>query len=207
MDKDTTKIELDSHAWWTCMSRFDECMNLLQDARLLTQEREYWSLQLIVIELLNQLDVIGKLTGLNGQERIEDKSGDTGGIPVSQVIAEEQKRNDARADERKKFKEKNKELDYLPKFRVVSMGDGKFSATRFGPRAKEGRPLLRKDIYEGRMNIAECEYAHTFMCGGFPHGDDPDRPSKEEWLNEEPYEFEVDTFVTEKLFGEKGYLG
>lgn len=207
MDKDTTKIELDSHAWWTCMSRFDECMKLLQDARLLTQEREYWSLQLIVIELLNQLGVIGKLTGLNGQERIEDKSGETGGILVSQVIAEEQKRNDAQADERKKFKEKNKEPDYLPKFRILNMGDNKFSATRFGLRAKEGRPLLRKDIYEGRMNIAECEYAHAFMCGGFPKGDDPDRPSKEEWLNEEPYEFEVDTFVTEKLFGEKGYLG
>lgn len=207
MDKDTTKIELDSHAWWTCMSRFDECMKLLQDARLLTVEREYWGLQLIVNELLNQLGVIGKLTGLNGQERIEDKRFETGGIPVSQVIAEEQKRNDARADEREKFKEKSKEPDYLPKFRILNMGDNKFSATRSRLQAKDGRPLLRKDIYKDRMNLAESEYAHAFMCGGFPHGDDPDRPSKEEWLNEEPYEFEVDTFVTEKLFGEKGYLG
>lgn len=98
--------------------------------------------------------------------------------------------------------------EYETDYQVVPMGDGKWIATRSSSFDSDdnARPLLRKDIYRGREEIAECEYAHAFMCGGFPIGRDSDRPSKEEWMNERPFPHEVDTFVTEKIFGDKGYL-
>ena len=63
-----------------------------------------------------------------------------------------------------------------------------------------GRKLTRADIYKGRYGQAESEYAHAFMCGGFPYGKDPTRPTKEEWMAQEPYDFEVDLYLSEKLF-------
>lgn len=64
------------------------------------------------------------------------------------------------------------------------------------------RPLTRADIYRGKQGEAECEYAHSFMCSGFPTGYDPDRPTKEEWMSQKPFDFEVDRFLSEKLFPE-----
>ena len=106
-------------------------------------------------------------------------------------------------------KESARTTGYETDYKVVPMGDDKRIATRSSNfDSNDGaRPLLRKDIYRGREGIAQCEYAHAFMCGGFPIGHDPDRPSKDEWMNERPFPHEVDAFVTEKLFGEKGYLG
>ena len=94
--------------------------------------------------------------------------------------------------------------DTLDDFYVIDMGEGKKDATRSRMRAFMGThhpPLTRRDLYRGRMGEAECEYAHAFMCGGFPKGHDPERPSKDEWLDQKPYDFEVDRFVSEKLFG------
>ena len=96
--------------------------------------------------------------------------------------------------------------DYGSRFYVLDWVEGRKVVTRSKVRAKhnEGcRVLTRNDIYNGRMEKAQCEYAHAFMCGGFPSSPDPTRPSKEEWLSEEPYEFEVDEFISEKLFQDK----
>ena len=93
----------------------------------------------------------------------------------------------------------------LNDFYVIDMGDGEKEATRsrlrvFSANGSSHPPLTRRDLYRGRMGEAECEYAHAFMCGGFPNVHDPERPSKDEWLDQKPYEFEVDKFVTDMLF-------
>jgi len=96
--------------------------------------------------------------------------------------------------------------DVLTDFYVIDMGGGEKQATRsrlrvFPASGRSHPPLTRRDLYRGRMGEAECEYAHAFMCGGFPMEHDPKRPSKDEWLDQKPYDFEVDRFVSEKLFG------
>ena len=89
-------------------------------------------------------------------------------------------------------------------FYVVNMGDGRMDVTRSRRRGKDGHPLTRRLLYQqaGRMCVAESEYAHQFMCGGFPykHDSDTGRPTKDEWLDSVPFDYEVDTFMTEKLF-------
>lgn len=93
-------------------------------------------------------------------------------------------------------------------FYVIDMGDGILDVTRSRRRAFNGigklsdgaRPLTRADIYKGRREIAECEYAHGFMCGGFPRSPDPNRPSEEKWMAMKPNPHEVDEFLSEKLF-------
>lgn len=91
------------------------------------------------------------------------------------------------------------EKGYGTDFRVIDIDRKKVSrATEF---AKDGRPLTRRELYAGREGVAECEYAHEFMCGGFPTEDTPDRPSKDEWMNATPHPFEVDEYLSEKLFG------
>ena len=100
--------------------------------------------------------------------------------------------------------------DTLDDFYVIDMGEGMKSATRSRTRISGGErhpPLTRRDLYRGRMDKAEREYAHSFMCSGFPIGNDPNRPSKDEWLDKKPFDFEVDEFVSEKLFGERNYNG
>ena len=99
------------------------------------------------------------------------------------------------------------DTDTLDDFYVIDMGDGEKNATRSRLRVFHGdvsrhTPLTRRDLYRGRMGEAECEYAHAFMCGGFPKVSDPERPSRDEWLDQKPYGFEVDKFVTDMLFGE-----
>lgn len=96
--------------------------------------------------------------------------------------------------------------DVLDDFYVIDMGGGEKQATRsrlrvFSASGRSHPPLTRRDLYRGRMGEAEYEYAHAFMCGGFPMEHDPERPSKDEWLDQKPYDFEVDRFVSEKLFG------
>lgn len=98
------------------------------------------------------------------------------------------------------------DIDTLDDFYVIDMGGGEKQATRsrlrvFSANGSSHPPLTRRDLYKGRMGEAECEYAHAFMCGGFPKVHDPERPSKDEWLDQKPYDFEVDSFVSEKLFG------
>lgn len=93
------------------------------------------------------------------------------------------------------------DTDYGARFFVVDLGDGKRDATRSKIRSSDGVPLTRRILYRGRMEQAECEYAHSFMCCGFPTCPDSNRPTKDEWLDKEPFEFEVDKFVSEKLFG------
>lgn len=101
---------------------------------------------------------------------------------------------------------KGKSTDYGESFRVVDMGDGEMLVTRCGSFAKDGRKLNRSDIYAGRWEEAASEYAHAFMCGGFPTKPDPRRPSEEEWMKEEPFPHEVDRYITEKLFPRKSSL-
>ena len=96
---------------------------------------------------------------------------------------------------------KSDDDDYGPRFFVVDLGDGVKDATRSKTRISDGVPLTRRLLYRGRMEQAAFEYAHSFMCGGFPTKPDQTRPTKDEWLDKEPYEFEVDKFVSEKLFG------
>lgn len=99
---------------------------------------------------------------------------------------------DTKADSRK-------DDDYDTGFYVVDMPEWK-EVTRSRTRGKNHPMLTRRDLYNGRMDIAECNYAHEFMCNAFPSDDDPDRPSKDEWLDMKPHPFEVDEFLSEKLF-------
>ena len=92
--------------------------------------------------------------------------------------------------------------DYGTRFFVVECSDDVKWVTRSKIQRQGNRPLSRKELYNGRWLEAESEYAHSFMCGGFPTKPDPDRPSKEDWLAEEPFEFEVDYFISQKLFPE-----
>lgn len=93
-----------------------------------------------------------------------------------------------------------KKTEYGESYRVVDLGDGEIMVTRSSYFAKDGRKLTRADIYKGRREEAECEYAHAFMCGGFPLKPDPKRPSEEEWMSEEPFPFEVDKYISDKMF-------
>lgn len=99
-------------------------------------------------------------------------------------------------------KQEPKDNDYGARFFVIECSDGIKWVTRSKDQNTDGRPLTRNELYRGWMDEAECVYAHAFMCGGFPTKHDPDRPTKEEWLAEEPHEYEVDRFVTKKLFPE-----
>ena len=99
--------------------------------------------------------------------------------------------------------------DYGTKFYVISMGDGKFSVTRSKFRGEDGRILTRGDIYKGDMDLAQCMYCHEFMCCSWnpPYGGvNGDRPSKEVWLAQKPYEFEIDMMLTRMVFGEHAYV-
>ena len=110
---------------------------------------------------------------------------------------------DMKMQRRKDVKEeasKGKSTDYGESFRVVDMGDGEMLVTRSGSFSKDGRKLKRSDIYAGRWGEAASEYAHAFMCGGFPMKPDSKRPSEEEWMDDEPFPHEVDRYITEKLF-------
>ncbi len=86
------------------------------------------------------------------------------------------------------------------------MGEGteRPYVTRSKLLAEYGRKLTRADIYAGRFGEAQCEYAHAFMCGGFPTESDLTRPTKEQWMSEEPFPFEVDKYISEKLFPKYG---
>ena len=92
--------------------------------------------------------------------------------------------------------------DYGSRFFVVGGSDDFKWVTRSKNMRTHGHPLTRKELYERRWEEAECEYAHSFMCGGFPTKPDPARPTKEEWLAKEPFKYEVDKFISEKLFPE-----
>ena len=101
--------------------------------------------------------------------------------------------------------------DVLDDYYVIEMPDGRFEVTRSRLRVftqfarhlrNYVRPLTRADIYRGRNEEAECEYAHAFMCSGFPTVYDPDRPTKDNWMSQRPFAFEVDRFLSEKLFAE-----
>ena len=105
-----------------------------------------------------------------------------------------------RLEEAKAEASKGKSTDYGESFRVVDMGDGEMLVTRADSFAKDGRKLTRADIYRGRWEEAASEYAHAFICGGFPTKPDPERPSEEEWMAEEPYPHEVDRYITDKMF-------
>ena len=103
------------------------------------------------------------------------------------------------------------DADVLDDYYVIEMPGGRLNVTRsrlrvfdqFGYHVRDHvRPLTRADIYRGRYDEAACEYAHSFMCSGFPTKYDPDRPSKEEWMSQKPFDFEVDRFLSEKLFPE-----
>ena len=52
-------------------SRFDDAKKCLEDALLVAREREYRGLALLVNAALDDLLLIGRLTGINGQQRIE----------------------------------------------------------------------------------------------------------------------------------------
>lgn len=95
-----------------------------------------------------------------------------------------------------------KDDDFSADFYVIDMHDAGKDVTRSLRRISDVKSvkLTRRDLYKGRMDIAECNYAHEFMCGAFPSDDDPDRPSKDEWLDMKPHPFEVDEFLSEKLF-------
>lgn len=115
--------------------------------------------------------------------------GESVGHPVAQSAKDEEK-HDA-----KWFK------SYGEDYYVVDLGDGHTVVTRYRDLAREptARKLLRSDIYKGREEDAEDEYAHQFICGGFPKERDPKRPSREEWMGSPPYSHEVDKFFTVKV--------
>lgn len=92
-------------------------------------------------------------------------------------------------------------------FHVVDLGDGKLDATRSFNRIHSSsgvdHPFLtRRQLYRGRREEALCNYTHEFMCMDFPREPDPKRPSEEEWMDMKPFPWEVDEFLTEKLFPE-----
>lgn len=108
------------------------------------------------------------------------------------------------------MKDDGHDPDTLDGYYVIEMPGGRLDVTRsrlrvfdqFGHVRDGVRPLTRADIYRGRYGEAVCEYAHAFMCSGFPTEYDPDRPTKEEWMSQKPFDFEVDRFLSEKLFPE-----
>lgn len=92
-------------------------------------------------------------------------------------------------------------------FHVVDLGDGKLDATRSFGRIHSCSgvhhpPLTRRQLYRGRREEALCNYTHEFMCMDFPKEPDPKRPSEEEWMGMKPFPWEIDEFLTEKLFRE-----
>lgn len=52
-------------------SRYDDAKKCLEDALLVAREREYQGLAHLVDAALADLLLIGRLTGINGQQRIE----------------------------------------------------------------------------------------------------------------------------------------
>ena len=59
---------------FVCKESYKRIRMLLDDAWLITIEREYPALQLIVDDIRRNFDKIGRLTGLNGQKRLESKT-------------------------------------------------------------------------------------------------------------------------------------
>lgn len=121
-------------------------------------------------------------------------------IAISIATAYIQRGGSVKILEHEKETHPQQDDDCLQDFYVIDMGDGEKDVTRsrlrvFRGSRMKGQPLKRRDIYRGRMEEAECEYANEFMCGGFPIGEDPQRPSRDEWLDEKPFSFEVDKFV------------
>ena len=53
------------------MHWFDETMAYIADARLIAGEREFHGVYALLNKAIANLDLIGKLTGINGQKRIE----------------------------------------------------------------------------------------------------------------------------------------
>lgn len=99
---------------------------------------------------------------------------------------------------------KNEDPDYGSMFYVVDLGDVLHSATRSKSRVSgdtNAKPLTRRLLYN-RLGWSEAEhvYAHQFMCCGFPRKPDPLRQSADEWLDDMPFEYEIDDFVTEMLW-------
>lgn len=58
---------------FSCKESYQRIVKLLDDAWLITLEREYPALQLIVNDIRGHVEKIGKLSGLNGQKRLELK--------------------------------------------------------------------------------------------------------------------------------------
>ena len=52
-------------------AKYDEATKCLEDALLVSREREYYGLARLVNAALDDLQLIGRLTGINGQKRIE----------------------------------------------------------------------------------------------------------------------------------------
>lgn len=96
--------------------------------------------------------------------------------------------------------EDNGDEDDGTDFYVVDLGGGMIDATRSKIRGKGHRKLTRADIYRGRQEEALVEYSHAFMCCCWPDKGDTSRPSKEQWMSEVPYPFEVDKFLSDVLF-------
>lgn len=118
-----------------------------------------------------------------------------GMVPVCLIIGRK---------EPKPVSPKDEDLDYGTVFHVVDLGDGLHSATRSKSRVSgdtNAKPLTRRLLYN-RLGWSEAEhvYAHQFMCCGFPRKPDPLRQSADEWLDDMPFEYEIDDFVTEMLW-------
>lgn len=60
---------------FACKESYQRIVKLLDDALLITLERDYPALQLIVNDIRGHIEKVGKLSGLNGQKRLELKGG------------------------------------------------------------------------------------------------------------------------------------
>ena len=105
----------------------------------------------------------------------------------------------------KESKEMKKgQIDYLTNYYIADFGNGK-EITRSELRVLTNasgkyKLLTRKDLYKGRMAMADREYANLYCMGQYCKGF-KGIPTKKEWMGMQPYDYEVDKFLSENLFG------
>ena len=101
------------------------------------------------------------------------------------------------------------DTDYMTRFYVIDFGDGKFGVSRSKMQKRDGRLLTRRELFADDMELAQFFFCKEYMCCSWdpPYGGvKGDRPTKEWWLAQPPYEFEVDTMLSTHIFKDKAYI-
>lgn len=99
--------------------------------------------------------------------------------------------------------------NYMTRFYVVNFGDRKFGVSRSKMQRRDARLLTRRELFAGNMELAQFFYCKEYMCCRWdpPYGGVKGaRPTKDWWLAQPPYEFEVDTMLSTIIFKDKAYI-